>query len=229
MDRADSFLKGLILYMYQTVIFDLDGTLLYTLDDLHAAVNHALAACGYPLREKAEVRRFLGRGIRNLMEQAVPAGTEGDAFEAAFASFRTYYAQHSLDRTRPYDGIPDLLQTLKARGIASGIVSNKVDSAVQALYARFFADSVRLAVGERPGVRRKPAPDAVLEALRQLHAPAEQAVYVGDSEVDAQTAANAGLPCILVDWGYRDRAELLRLDARAVVSSPEALAKALCE
>ena len=84
-------------------------------------------------------------------------------------------------------------------------------------------------MGERPGVRRKPAPDAVLEVLRQLHAPAEQAVYVGDSEVDAQTAANAGLPCILVDWGYRDRAELLRLDARAVVSSPEALAKALCE
>ena len=214
--------------MYQTVIFDLDGTLLYTLDDLSAAVNYALRESGFPLRDKNEIRRFLGRGIRNLMERSVPAGTEEAAFEAAFSLFREYYAIHSLDCTRPYEGIPALLEALQSRGIPCGIVSNKVDSAVQKLWQRYFADQVSLAVGERPGVRKKPAPDAVLTILDQLHADPGRAVYVGDSEVDYATAANAGLDCILVDWGYRDRAELEALGARGVVSTPEELLALLC-
>ncbi len=199
--------------MYQTVIFDLDGTLLYTLDDLAAAVNHALATHGYPLRERGEVRRFLGRGIRNLMERSVPEGVEGEAFEAAFTTFREYYQLHSLDHTRPYEGIPELLDTLGRENVRCAIVSNKVDSAVQPLCQRYFDGQVALAVGERPGVRKKPAPDAVEAALSQLGADTASAVYVGDSEVDFQTAVNAGLPCILVSWGYRDRSELEALGA----------------
>lgn len=209
--------------MYQTVVFDLDGTLLYTLDDLYAAVNHALGQCGYPPREKAEVRRFLGRGIRNLMERSVPAGTDAAEFETAFTCFKEYYAVHKQDFTRPYEGVESLLEALNHRGVRCGIVSNKVDSAVAALKARYFPTTVELAVGERPGVRKKPAPDAVLEVLRALEADPAQSVYVGDSEVDRETAANAGLPCILVDWGYRDRSELLGLGAQAVVSSPREL------
>jgi phosphoglycolate phosphatase len=209
--------------MYQTVIFDLDGTLLYTLEDLSAAVNHALAAHGYPQREQAEVRRFLGRGIRNLMERSVPEGVEGEAFEAAFATFREYYQLHSQDHTRPYEGIPELLDTLGRKKVRCAIVSNKVDSAVQPLCRRYFDGQVALAVGERPGVRRKPAPDAVEAALSELGADKSGAVYVGDSEVDYQTAVNAGLPCILVSWGYRDRPELEALGAPVADTPAELL------
>lgn len=189
----------------RAVIFDLDGTLLDTLDDLAAAVNHALSEHALPVRSKKEVRSFLGNGIRNLMLQATGNRCEGEAaFEAVFKSFRSYYMAHCLDYTRPYPGIMALLAELKLRGIKTAIVSNKLDAAVQELNGHFFTDYVAVAVGESATVRRKPCPDSVNSALKQLGCEADEAIYVGDSEVDLATARNAGTRCALVLWGFRD-------------------------
>lgn len=204
-----------------TVIFDLDGTLLDTLGDLAAAVNYALRQAGMPEREVTDIRRFLGDGIRRLMQRAVPEGTDEAHFEPVFETFRRYYMAHCLDRTRPYDGIPRLLRALRACGYALAIVSNKLQPAVTALCERFFSDTVGVAIGERPGLRRKPAPDMVMEALRELGRPRETAIYAGDSEVDLETARGAGLPCISVLWGFRDRAFLESLHAAPLAERPD--------
>lgn len=190
---------------YTTFVFDLDGTLLDTLGDLAASVNHALRRHGLPERSEREVRSFLGNGIRHLMEKSVGEGREGVDFEAVFSAFREHYVAHCLDTTAPYAGIMTLLEELRARGMRMAIVSNKLDPAVQELNARFFRDYIRVAVGESDTVRRKPNPDAVLKSLADLGSTRDEAVYVGDSEVDLQTAQNAGLPCVLVEWGFRDR------------------------
>lgn len=188
----------------QTMIFDLDGTLLDTLADLATSVNHALVVHGLPPRPTAQIRQFLGNGIRSLVERSVPAGTgEGD-FERVFQTFREHYVAHCLDATQPYAGITDVLRRLHRHGISLGIVSNKLQPAVSELADRFFKGLVDVAVGESPTVRRKPNPDAVLAALAQLGGSKDRAVYVGDSEVDIETARNAGLPCISVLWGFRD-------------------------
>ena len=210
---------------YTTFIFDLDGTLLDTLQDLADSVNYALRTHGMPEHSQDEIRRFVGNGVRLLMERAVPDGAANPQFNAVFASFRQYYMQHSLDTTRPYDGIPELIHELKQRGCRLAVVSNKMMAATQELIAHFFPE-IDVAIGENEaaGIRKKPAPDTVLEALRQLTSldPSEagEVVYVGDSDVDIQTAKNSGLPCISVLWGFRDRDFLTAHGASVFVETP---------
>ncbi len=191
-----------------TVIFDLDGTLLDTLQDLADATNYALRKQGMPERTIEEVRQFVGNGVRLLMIRAIPGGEENPLFEETFALFKSYYGEHCNDHTRPYEGIMELLATLREKGYAVAIVSNKIDFAVKELSKLYFQGIVPVAIGEKEGIRRKPAPDTVFEALKELDRTKEEAVYVGDSDVDIETAQNAGMPCISVLWGFRDKAFL---------------------
>ncbi len=204
---------------YDTYIFDLDGTLLDTLQDLAASVNDALRQHHMPEHSIDDVRRFVGNGVRRLMERAVPEGAANPAFEAAFATFREYYMEHSLDTTRPYDGIPELIHELKQRGCRMAVVSNKMMAATQELVHHFFPE-IEVAIGEdeAAGIRKKPAPDTVFAAMKQLGQ--GSAVYVGDSDVDLATARNSGLPCISVLWGFRDREFLLAHGATTFVERP---------
>ena len=204
---------------YDTYIFDLDGTLLDTLQDLATSVNYALRQHRMPEHSIDDVRRFVGNGVRRLMERAVPEGSANPAFEAAFATFREYYMEHSLDTTRPYDGIPELIHELKQRGCRMAVVSNKMMAATQELVHHFFPE-IEVAIGEHEaeGIRKKPAPDTVFAAMKQLGQ--GSAVYVGDSDVDLATARNSGLPCISVLWGFRDREFLLAHGATTFVEKP---------
>ena len=210
---------------YQTYIFDLDGTLLDTLGDLAASVNFALRTHGMPEHSLDDVRRFVGNGVRKLMERAVPDGADNPLFDEAFATFRQHYMAHSLDTTRPYEGIPETLEALKASGCHLAVVSNKMMAATQALCSHFFPDTIEVAIGEHEaeGIRKKPAPDTVVAALKALGVGKEGAVYVGDSEVDIQTARNSGLPCISVLWGFRHRDFLQRNGAETFISAPSEL------
>ena len=210
---------------YQTYVFDLDGTLLDTLGDLAASTNYALRTHGMPEHALDDVRRFVGNGVRVLMERAVPQGAENPQFEAAFQTFRTHYMQHSLDTTKPYDGILETLEALKADGCRLAVVSNKMMAATQELCRHFFRDTIEVAIGEHEaqGIRKKPAPDTVNEAFRQLGVGKERAVYVGDSDVDILTARNSGLPCISVLWGFRDRDFLIQHGAETFISAPSEL------
>ena len=210
---------------YSIFIFDLDGTLLDTLDDLAASVNYALRTQGMPEHSVDAVRRFVGNGVRLLMERAVPDGAQNSQFDAAFATFRQHYMQHSLDTTRPYDGIVETIRALKQCGCRMAVVSNKFMTATQELVHHFFPE-IEVAIGEHEaeGIRKKPAPDTVYEALRQLKpSPADAVVYVGDSDVDLMTARNSGLPCISVLWGFRDRQFLSDHGATTFVEHPREL------
>lgn len=202
----------------KAVLFDLDGTLLDTLDDLCDSTNYVLASLSVPVRSRAEIRRFVGCGARVLMERALPADKK-DLTPVALEAFRRYYNTHNAIKTRPYAGVAELLCRLKEDGFALAIVSNKPDSAVQALAKTFFPQ-VDLAVGERAGMPRKPAPDMLAFALQSLGADAKDAVYIGDSEVDIQTASAAGLPCLSVTWGFRDEADLLATGATQMARDP---------
>lgn len=210
---------------YSTYIFDLDGTLLDTLADLAAAVNYALRQHGMPEHTIDDVRRFVGNGVRKLMERAIPDGEKNPDFEATFATFREYYMHHSLDTTRPYPGIIETLEALKEQGCRLAVVSNKMMAATKELCQHFFADTIEVAIGENEaaGIRKKPAPDTVFEALRQLGEEKDSAVYVGDSDVDLETANNSGLPCISVLWGFRDRDFLIQHGAKTFISAPSEL------
>lgn len=210
---------------YSTYIFDLDGTLLDTLGDLAASVNDALKCYGLPEHSSDEVRMMVGNGVRLLMERAVPGGATHPLFDKVFAAFRQHYMEHSLDTTRPYEGIVDVLHELRRRGCRTAVVSNKFDAATKELCRHFFADSVEVAIGEHEaeGIRKKPAPDTVNEALRQLGVSREEAVYVGDSDVDVATAKNSGIPCISVLWGFRDKDFLLAHGATTFITRPAEL------
>ena len=210
---------------YNTYIFDLDGTLLDTLGDLASSVNYALRTHGMPEHSIEDVRRFVGNGVRKLIERSVPSGTENPNFEATFATFREYYMQHSLDTTRPYDGIPETLAALKAKDCRLAVVSNKMMAATQELCRHFFPDTIEVAIGENEaeGIRKKPASDTVYASLRELGEDKQSAVYVGDSDVDIETARNAGLPCISVLWGFRDRDFLIQHGAKTFISAPQEL------
>jgi len=212
------------LLTYDTYIFDLDGTLLDTLHDLAASVNYALRQHHMPEHSIDDVRRFVGNGVRLLMERAVPGGADNPQFEAAFATFRQHYMQHSTDTTRPYDGMVEAIHRLKLRGCRLAVVSNKMMAATQELVRHFFPE-IEVAIGEHEsaGIRKKPAPDTVYEALHQLGVSKDGAVYVGDSDVDIQTARNSGLPCISVLWGFRDKAFLTAHGATTFVSDPRQL------
>ena len=211
--------------MFKVYIFDLDGTLLDTLGDLAASTNYAMRTHGMPEHSIDEVRRFVGNGVRKLMERAIPGGAANPDFEATFATFRQYYMEHSLDTTKPYEGIPETLAELKRRGCRLAVVSNKMMAATQELCRYYFPDTIEVAIGENEsqGIRKKPAPDTVFAALRKLGVGNGEAVYVGDSDVDIQTAANAGLPCISVLWGFRDRDFLIQHGAKSFISAPSEL------
>ena len=209
------------MHKYKTYIFDLDGTLLSTLADLAASTNYALRTHHMPERSIDEVRRVVGNGVKKLMERAIPDGLNNPLFEETFATFRQHYMQHNLDTTQPYPGIMQLLEQLKAEGKNIAVVSNKFYAATRELCRHFFGDLVPVAIGEREDIRKKPAPDTVIEALRELGVDKEGAVYIGDSDVDIMTAKNSGMPCVSVLWGFRDKEFLLEHGATTLISQPE--------
>ncbi len=216
---------------YDTVIFDMDGTLLDTLEDLTDGVNAALRKFGYPERTIGEVRQFVGNGVLRLMKLAVPGGESAPDFEEVFAYFKEYYGAHSQIKTRPYDGMKELVEKLAGEGYKMAIVSNKFHDAVCALSKLYFDDLLPVSIGENEaaGIAKKPAPDTVYAALKALGSEKEKAVYVGDSEVDYATSVNSQLDCILVSWGFRDRSLLETFDVKTIVDTPEALYSFLSE
>lgn len=208
---------------YRVALFDLDGTVLDTLQDLASSTNAALQANSLPPRTVEEVRAFVGNGIGKLIERAVPAGSDAATVAAVLESFKAHYKAHCADRTRPYDGIPAMLAALRAAGVKTAVISNKADFAVQELAKRYFDGLFDFALGERADIARKPAPDMVYHVLNALHASPEEAVFIGDSDVDILTAKNAGLPAIGVTWGFRDRACLLKAGAAVLADTPAML------
>ncbi|MBR4201849.1 MAG: HAD family hydrolase [Oscillospiraceae bacterium] len=209
----------------KAVIFDLDGTLLDTLDDLKNSLNAALTDIGFPERTRSEVRRFVGNGLAKLAERAVPDGTAPEQCAKVLALTRRYYAEKCRECTKPYEGIGKLLTDLHGKGLLLGVLSNKPDAQVKTLCRDFFGDLIRLPAGQREGIPLKPAPDALLSAITALGCTPEETVYAGDSDVDILTAKNAGIPCISVLWGFRDRDFLLKSGAKILVSSPEEMAQ----
>ena len=207
----------------RAILWDLDGTLLDTLGDLAASTNAALAMHAMPARTLDEIRAFVGNGVKKLIERAVPAGTPEEETGRVLSSFIDHYAQHSNDTTCPYPGVIELLDRLAVRGIRMGVVSNKIDFAVKELSERYFGQRMHVAVGDDPSRRRKPAPDSVLEAMRLMGALPEETVYIGDSEVDVQTAANAGLVCVAVSWGFRSRENLIAAGAQRIAATADEL------
>lgn len=206
---------------YKAVLFDMDGTLLDTLADMAAAVNHILSVHGYPLRTVEEVRAFVGNGARKLMERALPPDVTGDAFEALLEEYRQWYEAHACVKTAPYPGVPAVLAALHRAGVQCAVVSNKPDGATRELAARFFPGLP--AFGQQDGIPAKPAPDMVYHALAELGVEASAAAYVGDSEVDVALARNAGLPLIAVSWGFRGREALEEAGAALVVDDAATL------
>lgn len=208
--------------LIKAAIWDLDGTLLNTLDDLAQSTNAALEANGLPERTTDEVRAFVGNGVHKLIERAV--GEPGEAhpkFQDVLDCFVAHYGVHSKDQTRPYDGVMEVLDALLAQGVKHAIVSNKVDFAVKALSRDYFGERMVSAVGDDPSRRRKPAPDSVWEAMRQMGVTQEECIYIGDSDVDVITARNAGIPCIAVTWGFRSEESLIAAGAQHIARKPE--------
>lgn len=216
---------------YQVVLFDLDGTLLDTLDDLHAAVNFVLEKYRLPIRTRDEVRAFIGNGIVKLMERSVGAGMRSMVnLDDVVTDFKAYYGAHCQEKTKPYDGVMELLANLKKAGVKVGVVSNKAHFATAQLCEYYFGDLVDVAIGENEagGVRKKPAPDSVFAAIEAVGGVDPSCVvYVGDSEVDIQTAMNAGVDCISVCWGMKDREFLVENGASVLIDTVEALADVL--
>lgn len=205
---------------YNTIIFDLDGTLLNTLEDLKDSVNYALESAGMPVCSLEKVRKSVGNGVRRLMELVVPEGLENPRFEEVFDTFRSHYGRHCNDKTELYPHIMELLKELKEKGYRMAIVSNKYYDGVQELKRLYFSEFIPVAIGEREGIRKKPAPDTVLAALEELGSSIEESVYVGDSEVDIATAANTGMDCIAVAWGFRTREEQEKAGGRVFADDP---------
>ena len=208
---------------YDTVIFDLDGTLLDTLGDLTDSVNAALDTYGFPRRSADEVRRFVGNGVARLVRLAVPPGTSEAVVSDCLRAFARFYNNNMRNKTAPYDGVTALLDELNGKGYNIAVVSNKSDAAVRQLCRDYFGRRIKAAYGEAPEMPRKPAPDLVIKALNALAGTADKAVYVGDSEVDAETAKNAGLQFVGVTWGFRDRDALECAGAELIIDRPDEL------
>lgn len=211
--------------MTETIVFDLDGTLLNTLEDLTDSVNYAMRQFHLPEHTIGEIRTYVGNGARKLIERAVPQGREPQDVEEILTVFRQHYQEHCEDKTGPYDGVLEMLAELKQEGYRMAIVSNKPDGAVKQLFRKYFSAYVETAVGEHSGAKKKPAPDMVCQALAELSADVSRAVYVGDSEVDLQTAANVPMPCVSVLWGFRTKEELCAAGAvsSAMIRTPQEL------
>lgn len=208
---------------YKAVIFDLDGTLLNTLEDLTDAVNHVMRQFNYPEHTIEEIRSFVGNGIKLLIERSLPYGKDNPEFDKVFSEFKSYYTSHCQIKTRPYDGIMELISSLKEQGYKLAIVSNKNQSAVTELNNIYFSNYISTAIGEKEGVRKKPAPDTVIKALNELGISSDDAVYVGDSDVDRETAKNSDMDCISVTWGFRERKLLESLKPYAIIDKPAEL------
>lgn len=205
---------------YETVIFDLDGTLVDTLDDLTDSVNFALSSLGFPKRSREEVRSFVGNGVRKLIYLSVPEGTDEDTSEKCLDVFRGHYKNNSRNKTKPYDGIDEMLKKLCEAGVKTAVVTNKMQAAAKDIVEFYFGDKILLTVGQIDGVAQKPNPDGVLLVLEKLAVEKEKAVYVGDSEVDCLTAHNAGVNCIGVTWGFRSAQTLKESGAKIIVDEP---------
>lgn len=203
---------------YKLIIFDLDGTVLDTLDDLADSVNYSLIKNNFPVRSREEIRSFVGNGIRKLVELSVPDNTSVKETDSVFADFRAYYNLHSSDKTCPYDGIIDFLEDLRCKNVKLSVVSNKADNAVRALCDKYFSGLFDFVVGERENIPRKPAPDSLYEVISLCNVKNDEVIYIGDSEVDIQTARNAGLDYIIVDWGFRSREFLEQYCSAEIVS-----------
>lgn len=208
--------------MKKIVIFDLDGTLLNTLDDLADSTNYALSKFGYPTRTIEEVRQFVGNGVAKLIERAIPDGKNNPNFEKCLSIFKENYAQNMYNKTAPYNGIIEMLSNLKSKGIKIAVVSNKFDLAVKELCKKYFEEFIDFAAGENEaqGIRKKPAPDTVISVLNEFNFAPEDAIYVGDSDVDIMTAKNSKMPCISVTWGFRDEKFLLENGATILINAP---------
>lgn len=205
---------------YTTIIFDLDGTLLNTLEDLYISTNFALSSHQLPLRTLQEVQSFVGNGVRLLVERAVPHGTSVEIIDSVFKTFKFHYKEHMRDHTSPYDGILALLIELRRRNIRTAIVSNKYDAAVKALAHDYFGDLIEEAIGESELIPKKPAPDGILAAISNLESCIEHTLYVGDSDVDMKTANNAGVTSVGVTWGFRSRECLVKHGANHIIHEP---------
>ena len=208
---------------YKLVLFDLDGTVLDTLEDLTDATNAAMAMHGYPTHSIDAVRSFVGNGIGSLIRCAVPSGMDEAKIHTVLGDFKKYYGAHCADKTRPYAGVLEMLAALRAAGIRTAVVSNKADFAVKELAERYFKGSFDMAIGEREGIARKPAPDSVFEVMRAMDVTPSECVYIGDSDVDVLTAKNAGIDGIFVTWGFRSEACLREAGAKTIVSTPAAI------
>ena len=209
--------------MINTVIFDLDGTLTDTLADLKNSVNYALAKFGFPERNSDEIRSFVGNGVGKLVYRSVPEGTDTQTAEKCLEVFKEYYKNNSCVETKPYDGIVELLEELKKRGIKTAVVTNKMHEAAAEIVELFFGGLIDITIGQSENIPPKPAPDSVFLALERLGVSKENAVYIGDSEVDCITAKNSGIPCIGVTWGFRDRGVLEENGAEFIVDKAESI------
>ncbi len=210
---------------YKAIVFDLDGTLLNTLDDLYLSVNYALEQFNLPLRTKEEVCSFVGNGVANLMERSIGENLGSVDFDACLNCFKKHYSVHSEDNTAPYDDVCALLATLKDKNVKCAIVSNKFDAAVKGLAEKYFPSLVDVALGESPAFNRKPAPDLVFCALEKLGVNKNDSLFVGDSEVDVQTALNAKIDFLGVLWGFRSKEVLSLAGATAFASLPQDILK----
>lgn len=214
---------------YKLAVFDMDGTILNTLEDLADSTNYALKANGLPERTIDEVRRFVGNGIRLLIERAVPTDTDKELTDKVFDTFKEYYKTHCAVKTRPYDGIKDVLSELRKAGCLTAVVSNKADFAVQDLCKDYFDNLFDFAIGEREGIKKKPAPDSVFEVLSKLNVEKDNAVYIGDSDVDFATSVNAGMDVIMVGWGFRDAEFLREKGVKRIIKQPSEILDIILE
>lgn len=206
-----------------TVIFDLDGTLLYTLEDLTDSTNYALKSFNFPEKTVDEIKNFVGNGVSLLIERAVPNGKNNPHFEACLKVFKTNYFENMYNKTKPYDGVNEMLSALKNGGYKTAVVSNKFDEAVKDLCKKYFDGLIDIAVGQQDKVKKKPSPDTVNKVIDCLGVQKENCIFVGDSEVDIETATNAGIPCISVTWGYKSVEHLYSNGAQTLIYSPEEL------
>lgn len=204
-------------------IFDMDGTLLNTLEDLMISTNYALSQFNYPIHTLDEIRFFVGNGVAKLIERAIPNGLNNPNYEKCLEIFKEHYAKNMYNHTSAYDGILEMLEDLKNKGIKTAVVSNKFDLAVKELSKKYFGNLIDIAIGEneKAGIKKKPAPDTVFEVLNLMNLKSEDAIYIGDSDVDIMTAKNSDMPCISVTWGFRDREFLIKNNATIIIDTPK--------